>query len=437
MSAAGCTRSTAHDRRFEVIVSGDTAGWIVPCGCTSNQSGGFPRRATYIAAARRQAPVIALDAGGAPGGVSEYSQLKFAALLLGEAAMGVAVHNIGAGELALGEATLRAASSEASVPLVSANLADESGRAWFEPLKIVEVGSVRVAVIGVISPRYATAAARIKPPQAAILAALETVRGAYDRVVVLAYAHEEELTALAESLPEVDLVIGGPTGQSIWPRQVGPTWVASATNKGKFLAHFKFDGRDKPAWTGEIVELDQKQPDDWDQLANVKRFHELLDRRDLAAEQTDWAPVPTSWPAGYRVAGTEQCRQCHHDDCAKWEATTHASAWQTLIETGSHVDAACQHCHVTGFGLPGGFVSAKRSASQSNVSCESCHGPSQLHVQNPTKGTAFQGRAQQQCAVCHDEENSPQFEYATYWPRIEHGAAANAPGKLKSLEALP
>src|SRR5438105_2896094 len=32
-----------------LVVSGDTAGWILPCGCTSNQSGGLARRGTFIA----------------------------------------------------------------------------------------------------------------------------------------------------------------------------------------------------------------------------------------------------------------------------------------------------------------------------------------------------------------------------------------------------
>src|ERR1700745_4371010 len=32
------------DHPLVLVVSGDTAGWIVPCGCTSNQSGGLLRR---------------------------------------------------------------------------------------------------------------------------------------------------------------------------------------------------------------------------------------------------------------------------------------------------------------------------------------------------------------------------------------------------------
>src|SRR6185503_20777284 len=36
-------------RTLQVVVSGDTRGFIVPCGCTSKQYGGLPRRATYLA----------------------------------------------------------------------------------------------------------------------------------------------------------------------------------------------------------------------------------------------------------------------------------------------------------------------------------------------------------------------------------------------------
>src|SRR6516225_2088203 len=35
-----------------IIISGDTAGWIVPCGCTANQSGGLLRRGTMVAKLR-------------------------------------------------------------------------------------------------------------------------------------------------------------------------------------------------------------------------------------------------------------------------------------------------------------------------------------------------------------------------------------------------
>src|SRR5262245_62153055 len=84
------------------VISGDTAGWIVPCGCTSNQSGGMPRRGTLVRDLKRSSDVVVVDAGGVPAGTTQYHRVKFEAILAGEMAMGLAVHNLGGPELALG-----------------------------------------------------------------------------------------------------------------------------------------------------------------------------------------------------------------------------------------------------------------------------------------------------------------------------------------------
>ena len=90
-----------------IVISGDTHGWIVPCGCTSNQSGGLSRRGTYVAGLRDEANAIVADVGGAPAGTSAYEKTKFEAILDGEMLMGIAAHNIGGPEAKLGGEYLR------------------------------------------------------------------------------------------------------------------------------------------------------------------------------------------------------------------------------------------------------------------------------------------------------------------------------------------
>jgi hypothetical protein len=97
-----------------------------------------------------------------------------------------------------------------------------------------------------------------------------------------------------------------------------------------------------------------------------------------------------------------------------------------------HVDNYCMQCHTTGFGLPGGFVSRTSSPQLVNVGCESCHGPSQAHVEKPKIRTPF--AAADQCIRCHDHENSPEFVYAAYWPRIRHGEVKTAGGGRARLK---
>jgi len=59
------------------------------------------------------------------------------------------------------------------------------------------------------------------------------------------------------------------------------------------------------------------------------------------------------------------------------------------------------------------------------VGCESCHGPSQEHVEQPRAKTYF--AAHDQCLRCHDRENNPGFVYTAAWEKIEHGVAAQNP----------
>jgi hypothetical protein len=422
VALAGC-RPAAAVRPLVIVASGDTAGWIVPCGCTSNQSGGLPRRAAYVAELRRDADVILVDVGGAAHGTSPYDLAKFEAILRGEALMGVAAHNLGAVEARFGPAELRRLGELVSAPLLSTNVCDPSGQHVAQPMRVIPIARRRIALLGVLSERYATAALRVAPPRQAVLEALRGAAGKYDAVVVLAYLPEEELRQVAEALPEADVVVGGPTGQPVSPKQIGPTLLTSATNKGKFLARLDAP---KPSsrgpWSGSIVELNEEFADDAEQAANVERFRGVLAGKDFAPDQTGFAePLSGDLPQGFRIAGTAACGKCHENDCLLWRESKHATAWKSLEQKGAHVDPECQRCHATGYGLPGGFASLRASAATINVGCESCHGPSQGHVADPRRRTARFAHAKDSCTACHDRENSPAFVYQTYWDKVAHG----------------
>jgi len=54
-----------------------------------------------------------------------------------------------------------------------------------------------------------------------------------------------------------------------------------------------------------------------------------------------------------------------------------------------------------------------------NVGCESCHGPSLSHVNDPKIRTPYLAR--EQCIRCHDHENSPECAFPAYWGKVQHG----------------
>ncbi len=90
---------------------------------------------------------------------------------------------------------------------------------------------------GVVDPKLVKNDAwSAREPVAAVLEAFAETPA--DVRIVLAYCDESGLRSLTQSLPEVDFIIGGPTGQAMKPATIGPVAVLSATNKGKFLREF-------------------------------------------------------------------------------------------------------------------------------------------------------------------------------------------------------
>jgi Cytochrome c554 and c-prime len=88
--------------------------------------------------------------------------------------------------------------------------------------------------------------------------------------------------------------------------------------------------------------------------------------------------------------GAKKCRGCHLKQFQTWETTKMAKSFE-LLRTGvaagaktkagldpkkdyTH-DEKCLGCHTTGYGKPGGFVSAEKTPELVGVQCESCHGP--------------------------------------------------------------
>jgi hypothetical protein len=244
--------------------------------------------------------------------------------------------------------------------------------------------------------------------------------------VVLAYFDEAGLRSLAESLPEVDFIVGGPTGQVMKPATIGPVTILSATNKGKYLARIELSpSEDRRFTTKEIgpAEVTSDLAEDAAQAANLKQYYTALAERDFTVTEAGLASNMDRGADDYRIAGSDTCAKCHAADTHVWHASKHSHAWEVLVAKGAHVDPFCQQCHTTGYGHEGGFVSVSQSPQLVHVGCENCHGPSSSHVADPKTKTPFLAR--ERCVNCHDHENSPKFVYEEYWPKIHHGQKKN------------
>jgi nitrate/TMAO reductase-like tetraheme cytochrome c subunit len=159
--------------------------------------------------------------------------------------------------------------------------------------------------------------------------------------------------------------------------------------------------------------------------------------------------APIRHPTGRRFAGSAACAECHQASYDVWKESGHAQALTTL-ETQSprrDGDPECLSCHVVGWvpqkyePFEGGFAGMAVTPHLAHQGCENCHGPAATHTaveRGDVKATDEQRdrlrsdlalslatpeereRAVNNCLECHDLDNSPKFDFDTYWPMIEH-----------------
>jgi len=146
--------------------------------------------------------------------------------------------------------------------------------------------------------------------------------------------------------------------------------------------------------------------------------------------------------AGY--VGSEACKKCHKTAFDIWTKTEHAQAYATLVTKAKNpslreYDAECIVCHTVGFRYQGGFANAKDTPKLMNVSCESCHGPCEIHKNSPNdkaihalinpwkapKGETPKQKANRilkiegMCRECHDSDNDVHWDFAKWDKRAK------------------
>ena len=107
---------------------------------------------------------------------------------------------------------------------------------------------------------------------------------------------------------------------------------------------------------------------------------------------------------GATYIGVKKCKSCHFKQWNSWRKTKMAKAFDSLkpgVKSEEKTklkfdpnkdytkDATCLVCHVSGFGMPGGYVVAadgdaealKQAKDNAGVTCEGCHGPGSKSIE--------------------------------------------------------
>ena len=324
-----------------------------------------------------------------------------------------------------------------------------------------ENGVPRVTFVSVIGPSVAKQmqendhSLQFDPVEKTLEALLPEIQRTKAEVRVLLYeGSEAEAKAYVlaahdspQKLPEFQIVVwlSGDQEPSMKPEQIGDSLLLSVGHKGQYVGIVGYYGQGSP-FRYDLVALNPEfeTPEGHDQdnplhALMQKYAREMRDENYLAKYPHNAKhPVQIAFPASTYV-GSEKCKKCHDFAYDVWKNSAHFHAFEALTvkakrPTLRQFDGECVRCHVTGFGLEGGFVSEEKTPLLKNVGCESCHGPASLHVKNPNdekiraainplkakKGEdpiRVANRIDYACQTCHDLDNSVHFKFEEYWEK--------------------
>jgi hypothetical protein len=342
--------------------------------------------------------------------------------------IGVDAVNVGSRDLRFGRAFLEQRVKRSQLAVTSANLLDaRTRRPVFAPYLIKKVGAVNVGIFGLIGENHnlgpAADSLAIEEPGAAARRTVAELRKKGATVVVLlsqlGKVGSEDLVTAVDGIDAV--VVGSNTPLLQKGRMVKNTVACYGGEQGQYACRtiLSLDARKRVA-TGEAEAfmLGPEVGDKPEVRDLVKTFEDGFNEKLRKAEQERQAQRSAlkgeNSPSHF--IGADLCIRCHQAEGEQWKSTSHAVAWQTLVDSKKDTDPSCVGCHVVGYQKPGGFTGAGATPQMANVQCESCHG---MGTEHDSYATAHQV-TQATCVQCHSVEQDPQFSYERELALILH-----------------
>jgi hypothetical protein len=460
-----------------LVFSGEQDGYLEPCGCAGleNQLGGLSRRSTMFKELRAKGwELVPMDAGGQEKRTGIQAEMKLHFTYRALAKMSYAAVGFGPNDLRLDILPIvlntdEFNADESSNPLVSANVAlggFDSGLS--RRYKIIEAGGMKIGITSVLGKKAVAALTNLRDvtllePFQAIPQILTELRNAKcDRLILLAHADMAEAKDLAARFSEFDFVMAAEGAEE---PPIEPTKIEGANaqlfevgHKGKYVVVVGLYKTGDVPFRYQRVPLDHRFADAPEiQKMHVDYQHEL----EQIVTFDGWGGLgikQSPHPSGRKFAGTNTCVDCHTQAAAVHGKTPHAHATETLEKIPvppRMFDPECLSCHVTGwepqkyFPFDSGYLSMKETPLMVGNGCENCHGPAARHaaVENgeievsPEEQIKLQqalhleivenegnkpgqvykdGSVVNMCMSCHDIDNSPDFDFQTYWLKVKH-----------------
>lgn len=442
---------------FTIFYGADTRGSLENCGCPNNPMGGLAWRISYMKAFRqrsnREVPMLFVDAGNLftddryqQGSLPQEVLIKNRWVVKGYGDFLTDAANLCFGDLPYAAELFRKDGFDERVKelpfikkLISANLHPEQETlAAPAPYVIREITlkrgtpgkKLRIGIVGFTQLKQGMgnqledsyAGFKIEDPLVAAKRVLPELKQKADIIVALAYMSQGQAQTLATQNPEIDTIIGAQQiNGTDEAKRLNNVTIVYSYNQTKYLGELRYYVKADGHIENQLdrhVGLDKEIPEDPVALAmvNAARDEFTAEQKKNAqhsAQATDLSKISNS-----DFAGAQACAACHVEEYQVWERTGHSHAMASLERKNQQFDNECVKCHVVGF-EKGGFQSLTTTPHFANVQCESCHGAGKEHIAKPAKGYGLM-KTPTGCVQCHTVENSPDFNFATYWPKIQH-----------------
>jgi hypothetical protein len=428
-----------------LLLSGQTYGFVQPCGCSRPQQGGLERRAVLVRQLREKGWTVAgFDLGDlAPqkAAVRDQALLKYRTTMNALREMGYVAVALGKTEFDLGVDNLLAeyALQKEQIPFTLAGnlrgVADKKPvprEVRFPPIdpakskrplvgiaEVADVAGVGVGVVAIAGKSLGEEVAKEHPDlnfedQAAVikraLASLAAAQKKPEVHVLLYQGTADEARALAKDHTQFDVILcqAEDSEPPQFPERVnnGKTNIIQVGHKGRYVGvvgAFKkqgggFDLAYQLIPLGEEYITPGKTEEEARKanpvLAVLEGYAETVRDRNFLAKVPKVAHPSQIQAKDLNVSyvGSEKCQGCHAAESAKWHDTKHSHALDALEKIAKrpglrNLDGECVICHTVGLAYKTGYENQKATPHLAHVGCESCHGPGSAHAADPRNAT--------------------------------------------------